>query len=67
MASVNEVIEGLKILAKHDPHGLDSEVAADHDILLGPGKRDVPEEDRVQLRELGWFWSKEDDCWFHFV
>lgn len=67
MANVNDIIEGLTILAKHDPHGLDANVAADHDIIFGPGKKDVPEDDRKRLEQLGWFWDKEYDCWAMYV
>lgn len=70
MASVNAVIEGLTILAKYDPKGLDSRnIAAEHDVLYGPGKGPevMSEGDRKRLEELGWRWDDKADSWARFV
>lgn len=71
MATVRKVIDGLTILARYDPDGLDSHsVSAEHDVIYGPGPGDpdaVTEEDRERLEELGWHLDSEADCWARFV
>lgn len=71
MASLNAVIEGLKILARHDEKGLESHsIGAEHDIIYaGPSlsEKPIPSEDRERLRELGWHFDREVESWARFV
>ncbi len=78
MAQINEVIEGLEILAKTAsvPAGLaekgetDTRTAmlsgASHDIIWGP-VCDPSEEDIKRLDELGWHLCSETGLWSRFV
>ena len=76
MASIREVIEGLQILAKtaEIPAGLRDEgetdgmtgfVEAGHDIIWGP-TADPTSDDIMRLKELGWHFDDESDCWARF-
>ena len=78
MAQINEVIEGLEILAKTAsvPRGLaengetDTRTAmiggAGHDIIWGPESNPSP-EDITRLDELGWHFCSENEAWSRFV
>lgn len=66
MATMQQVIDGLKVLRKYG----NGHVAAEHDILMaGPDLKrdDVDADDRAELERAGWFWSEEFDCWARFV
>lgn len=73
MASINEVVEGLRILAKTakvpeglaakgETDGMQSLVGAVSGAILGPDAS-PSEEDQDRLINLGWFYSDEWQCW----
>ena len=73
MASINEVVEGLKILAKTaklpeglaakgETDGMRSLVEAISGAVLGPDAA-PSDEDQAMLFQLGWFYSDEFQCW----
>lgn len=66
MATMQDVIDGLKVLRKYG----DGNVCAEHDVLMaGPDikKGDVTADDRKALADAGWHWSEEFDCWARFT
>ncbi len=70
MASATDIIEGLTILSQYTNDGLDSQVGgASHDVIFGPcvDEDEVSVRHLTQLREFGWHYSSEFDCWARFV
>jgi hypothetical protein len=70
MATVNEISEGLKILAKYADKEDPSIGGAAHDVIFGPiyGEiENLSDEDRNRLEELGWHFDSEYESWSHFV
>jgi hypothetical protein len=68
VASFNDVIEGLKILAKYEEKGLEAQIAgAGYDFLGGSDAEVTDDADVRRLEELGWHWDDESDCWGRFV
>lgn len=66
MATLTEVLEGLKILAKYDS----GSICAEHDVIFaGPQLEDVEmtEEDEKALKAYGWHQDQEGNCWARFV
>lgn len=67
MCTYNQLIEGLRILAKYDPKKGDSHgVDACHDVLLtNIGDEAVSPTDRANLIKLGWHVDTEygDNVW----
>lgn len=68
MATINEVLKGLQIIAKYekeDPCG----VSAEHDIIYAGWtvSDKLSQEDRDQLEQLGWHWDSSIDSWARFV
>lgn len=67
MATINEVLGGLQILAKYkgDKH----EVNAEHDIIYACSIDSTPltDEETRRLVELGWHVDSEYNCWACFV
>ena len=64
MATIDQVIKGLQIIAKYS--GPDSRsIGAAHDIIYaGPDvKEDLTEEDKKALEELSWYWESDADSW----
>ena len=68
MATSNQIIEGLKILALYNSHGLNAHLGgADHDIIYGiPTDTELSVEDAAKMSELGWHF-KGDEGWQRFV
>lgn len=67
MATVNQVIEGLKILSKYSE---DNTVCAGHEIIYagsGVSEDDISEEDQVLLEDLGWHFDTSCDSWARFT
>ncbi len=72
MATVESIVEGLKILAIYAKDGMEShDICAEHDIVYGPGDSDLlgllTLEEQQRLESLGWFLDTETDSWAHFV
>ena len=69
MASVNEIVKGLQILAKYSTDGEEGHLGgADHDIIYGPPmSKDVSPEDATELEALGWHLDLDYGQWAHFV
>jgi hypothetical protein len=63
VASISQVIEGLKIIHKY---GNDL-ICAEHDIIYAGGDVIVDEEDSKKLESLGWHWDQKTDSWARFV
>lgn len=63
---MKKVFEGLRILIKYDPNG---SFSTERDKILcgGPNPDSLPEDEARQLDELGWYWSREYECWSKFV
>lgn len=63
MATLNNVIEGIKILSKYLPNEIQSrEIGASHDkIYVGHEdlKNLLSQEDLDNLQKLGWFFDRE--------
>lgn len=69
MATIREITEGMKILAKYLPEGEEADVGgAEHDIfyVCPVGVVDVIPEDEAKLDELGWHKDTEAG-WAIFV
>lgn len=66
MATAEQIIEGLKILVENADDG-DTYCAAEHDILYGPGTKEIPEGQKELLEKLGWFYDDDVDCWARFT
>ena len=63
MTRIQEVIEGLQILAPHA-----GDVCAEHDIIYaGPEGAKLSPQECSRLLELGWHYSDEVDRWAKFV
>ena len=62
---MRNLYEGLGVLLKYG----DDEVAVEHDVIYaGPNNLEkVSVEDQIKLKELGWYWSEDYDCWEYFV
>lgn len=56
MASIHNVVEGLKLLAKYSGDAeLEQVAGADHDVIYGGGEPvKWSEEDRATMKKLGW-------------
>ena len=71
MVSLHDVIEGLKILAKHSKQGAESHlIAAEHNFIYAGASVEpdgIPSADRLRLGELGWSYDHEQRCWARFV
>jgi hypothetical protein len=65
--TVGELLEGLTIIASHDPDGNDASVAVAHDqIWAGEyNSHDMPAAQAARLEELGWF--EDHASWSNFV
>lgn len=65
MATIDEVIEGLKILKTYGAGSID----AQHDIIYAGPDEDskMSKEDVKKLKELGWHYDKEFSCWARFT
>jgi hypothetical protein len=62
---VQDIIDGIEILRKTE----DSEycVDAEHDQIWAGGDREVSEEDRAKLLQMGWWFDTEIDRWSAFT
>lgn len=69
MATINNVIKGLTILAKYTAKGGDCyNISAEHDVIYaGPDGEAVSAEDAAELEGIGWFLDKDVDSWAVFV
>jgi len=65
MATINQVLEGLKIFAKYG--GDEYLVAAEHDVIFAGPWEPLSEEDNKRLEELGWHFDEYADSWAKFV
>jgi hypothetical protein len=68
MARAIDIVEGLKILAKYAPKGLEEHIGgANHDIIFGLDidQATIPDEDIILLDRHGWFY-RADEGWVHF-
>ena len=67
MATINDVVEGLKIFAKYS--GDKHDVCADHDIIYAGAAANshLSPEDIAELEKLGWHFDKESFGWARFV
>jgi hypothetical protein len=65
MATINEVLGGLQILAKYN--GEKHDICAAHDIIYAGAGVEVTPEEAVELDKLGWFFEKEFESWARFV
>jgi hypothetical protein len=61
MTRIEELAKGLEILVSHGAEDYDFQ----HDIgYFGHVPQDIPES--AQLRELGFHWDTETNCWAMF-
>ena len=72
MATINDVVKGLRIFAKYEKKGMEAHMGgADHDVIYGSSgiikQEDFSIEDQAELLEAGWHWSDENGCWCRFV
>lgn len=63
---MDKLIEALQIFLKYGNPVYPTH--CEHDVLyvVGITKKQVSKEDRVKLRELSFYWDKEEDCWFSY-
>lgn len=63
---MEDLIRGLQILQRYNPK---ASVAAAHEILYaGPGEStEISDVDAKELKELGWFFEEEFNCWARFL
>jgi hypothetical protein len=68
MAKANDVIEGLQILMKYAHKG-EQEIAAEHDIIYGPGgpPEMINADDLKKLEELRWHYDATLPSWYKYV
>lgn len=57
-----EIVHGLSIVAKYD----DCDIAAEHDVIY-VGSRKLTKEDKKALKDCGYHWDDECECWARFV
>lgn len=72
MATISDVIKGLRIMAKYEKDGEEAHIGgAEHDIIFGctTQPEDMDIVCQAELAEAGWFWSDPKDygCWCMFV
>lgn len=75
MAKMSDVVEGLNILTKFGADAEDPEcVSVEQDIMycLGPNPDEMLRKTKgaaelVVLRDCGWRYDREHDCWRKFV
>jgi hypothetical protein len=69
MATIDEVIAGMKVLAKYSKGKRPLFVYGEHDIIsVGDvTKKEVSAEDQVELDKHGWHFDDEVDAWSRFT
>jgi hypothetical protein len=70
MATIDGIVTGLQIFAKHAGNGKLADVAAQHNIILicpDISKFIPTPEELAILDAAGWFFSSTDGCWAHFT
>lgn len=66
MATIREVVLGLRILATYSSRGDQTQInGADHDVICGLNV-EVCKVDRDDLEKLGWHWDSEYGSWCRF-
>lgn len=62
---MKDLIEALNIFLKHaEEENEHSPTHCEHDVFMVVGiTKDLPEDDVNRLKELGFSWSSEYDCW----
>ena len=68
MATLNQVIKGLEIFAKHGL-GDEHDICAEHDIIYAGANANgqLTRDEYDQLEALGWHWDESVDSWACFV
>jgi hypothetical protein len=56
------IAHGLALVARYD----DCDIAAEHDVIYASSHK-LTEEDKKELKECGYHWDEEFDCWARFV
>ena len=66
---MRRVYDGMTILMKYIHNDEKPDMSAHHDEIYcsGPHPDDLHEKDRDRLKELGWTWRGDLDCWHKFV
>lgn len=70
MATVTEVLEGLKVLEKYSKkHRVPAFVYGSHDLVSVDriAKREVTDADVAELERHGWHWDDEVEAWARFT
>lgn len=70
MATINDIVRGLNVIAQYAPKGMEAAVEAQHDILFADPnvtQAMVTPADATLLEQLGWHWDAENDCWARFT
>ncbi|MDJ1503301.1 hypothetical protein [Xanthocytophaga agilis] len=78
MATLNQILTGLTIIAKYDAEEMDTHIfETEHDQIWAgaPGGKsitDITPEDKETMRYMGWFIANEDGpidtfVWSHFT
>lgn len=61
MSKLENIIYGLNVFKQHNQ----LDISAQHDIIYAGGE--VPEAQAETLKENGWMWDDEFDCWSIFT
>ena len=67
MATLDELIKGLQIIAGYTPTRCHCVEVNNEVLCAGPEGLVVSEDDQTQLEELGWWLDPEYDVWCVFV
>lgn len=63
---MEQLIEALQIFLKYGNPTYPTHCEHDQLAIVGYSKGDIPKEDRDKLKELGFFWSKEDEAFISY-
>lgn len=70
MATLKEVVEGIRILSGYLADGMDSNlISVQHDVIFvcGGAKEDMIDKDKDKLTKLGWHWDQREESWAKFT
>lgn len=68
MKNAERVAQGLLIFVKYDP---DADCSAEREVIYAnlshKGLSAITDEDRIQLKMLGWLYDKDRDFWYRII
>ena len=63
---MDKLIQALQIFMKYKNEQWPTHCEHDVMYVVGISEEEVSKEDKLKLDELGFIWSKSDDCWISF-